>query len=148
MEKVSSLAKDNRIKSLEDLVIKIGYDPKDVNVVEEIVRKKNLDIAALRNQLKLPATEDPMTKDIEESEAPKEDVMKLIIEQNIQIRKMEVEMEKLIKEKEDSLKMAIAPLDSLPISQLPSTGATTVATSSTQTVSVEQATQTLQNMSL
>lgn len=37
MEKVSSLAKDNRIKSLEDLVIKIGYDPKDVNVVEEIV---------------------------------------------------------------------------------------------------------------
>jgi len=32
MEKVSSLAKDNRIKSLEDLVVKIGYDPKDINV--------------------------------------------------------------------------------------------------------------------
>jgi len=34
MEKVSSLAKDNRIKSLEDLVIKIGYDPKDINVAQ------------------------------------------------------------------------------------------------------------------
>ena len=42
------MAKDNRIKSLEDLVIKIGYDPKDVNVAEEIIRKKNLDITALR----------------------------------------------------------------------------------------------------
>ena len=64
MEKISSLAKYNRIKSLEDLVTKIGYDPKDVNVAEEII-KKNLDIATLRKQLKLPATEDPMTKDIE-----------------------------------------------------------------------------------
>jgi len=48
MEKVSSLAKENRIKSLEDLVTKIGYDPKDVIVAEEIIKKKNLDIAALR----------------------------------------------------------------------------------------------------
>lgn len=34
IEKVSSLAKDNRIKSLEYLVIEIGYDPKDINVAE------------------------------------------------------------------------------------------------------------------
>ena len=64
MEKVSSLAKDNRIKSLEILVVKIVYDPKDVNVAEEIIKKKNIDIATLRNQLKLPATEDPLTKGI------------------------------------------------------------------------------------
>jgi len=83
MEKVSSLAKDNMIKSLEELVIKIGYDPKDVIAAEEIIKKKNLDIAALRKQLKLPAIEDPMTKDIAEGEAQQADMMKLIIDQNI-----------------------------------------------------------------
>jgi len=63
----------------------------------------------LRKQLKLLATEDPMTKDIEESEAQKADMMKLIIEQNIQIRNMEPEIEKMIKENEESHKMAISP---------------------------------------
>lgn len=27
IEKLSSLSKDNRLKSLEDIIIKIGYDP-------------------------------------------------------------------------------------------------------------------------
>lgn len=89
MEKVSSLAKENMIKSLKDLVIKIGYEPKDVIVAEEIIKKKKMDFAALRKQLKLPTIEDPMTKDIVEVEAQKWDMMKLIIDQNIQIRKME-----------------------------------------------------------
>ena len=62
MEKVSSLAKDNRMKSLEDLVVKIGYDLKDINIAEEIIKKKNMDIGALRKQLKLPAMEDPLAK--------------------------------------------------------------------------------------
>ena len=48
MENVSSLSKDNRIKSLEDFVVNIGYDPKDVNAAEEIIKKKNLDIETLR----------------------------------------------------------------------------------------------------
>ena len=56
MEKISSLAKDNRIKSLEDLIIKIGYDPKYLNVSKEIIKEKNLDIASLRKQLKFLAT--------------------------------------------------------------------------------------------
>jgi len=89
-----------------------------------------------------------VTKDIEEGETQKADMMKLIIDQNIQIKQMEVELEKLIKEKEDILKMAIVPLDVVPLSQLPSTGETTAPTTSTQTPSVEQVTQTLQNMSL
>ena len=80
MEKISSLAKDNRIKSLEDLVVKIGYDPIDINFAEDIIKKKNLDIAALRKKLKLPATKDPLTKDMEENETHKGDMMKLIME--------------------------------------------------------------------
>lgn len=100
MEKISSLEKDNRIKSLEDFVVKIGYDLKDINATKDIIKKKNIVIAALREKLKLPAIEDPLTKDIEENETRKGDMMKLIIEQNVQIRHMEVEMEKMVKEKE------------------------------------------------
>jgi hypothetical protein len=39
---VSSFAKDNRIKCLEELVLKIGYDPSNVKVVEELLKKKNV----------------------------------------------------------------------------------------------------------
>ena len=83
MDKVSCLAKYNKITSLEDLVIKIWYEPNDVSATEEIIKNKNLEIATLRKQLKLPATEDTMTKDIAEGEAKKADMMKLIIDQNI-----------------------------------------------------------------
>ena len=62
IEKVSSLAKDTKIKSLEDLVLKVGYDPSNINVAEEIVKKKNAEISTLRKQLKLTTSEEPMTK--------------------------------------------------------------------------------------
>lgn len=59
LEKVSSLSEDTRIKYLEEVVIKAGSDPDNSKSMEDIIRKKNVDIAALKNQLKLPATEDP-----------------------------------------------------------------------------------------
>ena len=59
IEKISSLAKDNRFKPLEGSVIKIGYDPTDVKAIEDIIMKKNTDIAALKKQQKFPSTEDP-----------------------------------------------------------------------------------------
>lgn len=100
IEKIQSLAKDNRIKSLEGLVIKIGYGPTNVKVVEAIIKKKNIDIAALRKQLKWPSIEDPETKEITESEQHKEEMLKLIKEHNLQIKNMEEKIEKLINEKE------------------------------------------------
>ncbi len=48
LEKASSSAKDTRIKSLEDLVIEMGHDPKDVKVVELLIKKKNEDISSLK----------------------------------------------------------------------------------------------------
>jgi hypothetical protein len=48
LENISSFAKDNRIKSLEELVLKIGYDPSNVKAVEEMLKKKNVGIASLR----------------------------------------------------------------------------------------------------
>ena len=89
LEKVSSFEKDRRIKTLEDLVVNIGYDPSNVNAIEEIIKKKNVDIATLRKQLKIPATKDPLVKDIEENETQKIDKMKLIMEHNAQLKKME-----------------------------------------------------------
>ena len=62
------MAKDTKIKSLENLVIKLGYDPKDVKAAEYIVRRKNADIEALRKQLKLPSTKDPQAKEVGELE--------------------------------------------------------------------------------
>jgi hypothetical protein len=55
---VSSFVKDNRIKSLEEMVLKVGYDPSNVKVAEELLKKNNFDIASLRKQLKFPTTED------------------------------------------------------------------------------------------
>jgi hypothetical protein len=47
-KKVSSLEKDNKIKYLEELVLKIGYDPSNVKAVEELLKNKNTDIASMR----------------------------------------------------------------------------------------------------
>jgi hypothetical protein len=80
LEKISSFAKDNIIKSLEELVLKIGYDPSNVKEVEDMLKKKNTDIASLRKQLKLPPTEDAQAKEIAEKEGEKDEMLKLIME--------------------------------------------------------------------
>ena len=62
LENISSLEKGTKIKYLEGLVIKLGYDPNNVKVVEEMIKRKNVDIQALRKNLKLPTTEYHQTK--------------------------------------------------------------------------------------
>ena len=82
LEKISSFAKDNKIKSLEELVLKIGYDPSNVKVAEEMLKKNNADIASLRKQLKFPPTEDSQAKEVVEAVNEKEELLKLIMQQN------------------------------------------------------------------
>ena len=77
MEKISSMAKDSRIKYLEDLIVKLVNGPTNVQAVEEPLKKNNADIAALRKQLKMPVAKDPLAKGIEEQ---KTELMKLVIE--------------------------------------------------------------------
>ena len=48
IEKASSQAKDNRIKTLEEIIIGLGHNPKDVHGIEAFIKKKDDDIAALR----------------------------------------------------------------------------------------------------
>ena len=107
MEKISAMAKDSRINYLEDLIVKLGYDPTNLKVVEDNLKKKNTDIAALRKQLKMSATEDPLAKGIKEDESQTEKLMKLVMEHSAQIKKMETEMEKLLKEKEEANRVAL-----------------------------------------
>ena len=83
MENISSLGKDTRIKTLEDVVVKIGYDPANIEAVEEILKKKNADIETLRKKLKISATKDPLAKGIEENETQKTEMMKLIMEKTM-----------------------------------------------------------------
>jgi predicted transcriptional regulator with HTH domain len=100
LEKISSFSKDNKIKTLEELVLKIGYDPSNVKAAKEMIKNKNVGIASLRKQLKLPPIEDSQTMEIAEMEREKDEMLKLIMEQNAQLKEMEAEMEKLVKEKE------------------------------------------------
>jgi ParB-like chromosome segregation protein Spo0J len=127
LENISSLAKENKIKSLEELVLKIGYDPSNVKAIEELLKKKNVDIASLRKQLKLSATEDSQEKEIAKSEGHKEEMLKLIMEQNAQIKEMEVELDKLVKEKELNVPMIVIPLNAVPLTRI-STATTTTTT--------------------
>jgi hypothetical protein len=126
LEKISSFAKDNRIKTLEELVLNIRYDPSNVKVAKEMIKKKNFGIASLRNQLKLPPTEDSQAKEIAETEGEKDEMLKLIIEQNAQIKEMEVDMEKLVKEKEQLKPMEVIPLSALPLLEVSTTSLTKV----------------------
>jgi hypothetical protein len=116
LEKISSFAQDNRIKTLEELVLKIGYDPSNVKAVEEMIKKKNEDIASLRKQLKFPPIGDSQAKEIAKTEGEKDEKLKLIMEQNAQLKEMEVEMEKLVKEKEQLKPMEFIPLSAVPLS--------------------------------
>ena len=98
--KASSYAKYLRIKSLEELVIQVGYDPANVKAAEELVKKNNVDIAALRKQLKLPPTEHPQAKEIVQEKNQKDDMMNLIFQLTGQIKEMEIQMDKLVHERE------------------------------------------------
>ena len=63
LEKASSLAKENRIKSLEDIIIELGHDPKYAKGIKELMRKKEEDNDALKKKLKMPPMH-PQTIDV------------------------------------------------------------------------------------
>jgi len=145
LEKISSFAKDNRIKTLEELVLKIDYDPSNVKTAEEMIKKKNADISSLRKQLKLPPTEDLWAKEIAKREGEKDEMLKLLMEQNAQLKKMEVEMEKLVKEKEKLKPMEVIPLSAIPILGV-SIASVTEVPSATPLTSLEKTTDLAKSM--
>lgn len=61
-------------------------------VLRGSLKEKNVDIAALKKHLKHPSTEDPQMKEVGLLEKDKEDIFKIIIEQNGHIKQMEAEI--------------------------------------------------------
>jgi hypothetical protein len=68
-----------------------------VKAVENMLKEKNVDIVSLRKKLKLPPMEDAQEKDIVETEGEKDEMIKLIMEKNAQLKEMEEELERLVK---------------------------------------------------
>jgi hypothetical protein len=60
-----------------------------------------------------------------ESEGHKEEMSKLIMEQNEQIKEMEYELDNLVKEKEQSVQMVVIPLEESPLTGFSTTTTTT-----------------------
>ena len=98
IEKASSQAKDNRIKYLEEIIISLGHNPKDIKGIEALIKNKDDDIAALRKQLKLPASRHPQTKEVLKKNS-KEEMMELLLKMNEQLSETEKELEQAWKEK-------------------------------------------------
>lgn len=71
LEKVSSVAKDEKIKYLDEMVIKASFDANSSKSMEDIINKKNANIAAIKNKLKLPASEYPQAKELGETKLQK-----------------------------------------------------------------------------
>jgi len=93
LEKMSSPAKDNRIKTLEEIIVDLGHDPKDHKGVKALMKKKDDDIAALRKQLRLPPTVHPQTAELVQDKET-EDTMDLLMRMNQRIIQMEEELER------------------------------------------------------
>jgi len=65
----------------------MGYDPTNINAVEEVNKSKNADIATLRKQLEISYTKYPQTKEISQLEQEKQNMFKIIMEHNVLIEK-------------------------------------------------------------
>jgi len=98
-ERMSSTAKDNRIKTLEDLIVDLGHDPKDPKAVRTLMKKKDDDINALRKRLKLPPTEHPQTAELQK-EKEYEDLIDLMMQLNQKVIDLEKELEGALQDKQ------------------------------------------------
>lgn len=127
LEKASSLVEDNRIKSLEEIIIVLGHDPKDAKGIKALIKKKEEDIAALRKQLKLPPSTHPQTVEVIQQKS-EEDMMDLLLKLNERLNDIEQALEKALKEKQGEL--TSKPPEVIPIfsTVVPSTLGTSVAT--------------------
>jgi len=98
LEKASSLAKDNRINSFEEIIIELGHDPEDAKGIKALMKKNEEDIVALRKQLKLPITMHPQTTEVVQEKA-EEDMMDLLMRMNQRLNETEQELEKALQER-------------------------------------------------
>jgi len=76
-------------------VIELGHDPKDVKAAEQLIKKKNDDIVALKKHLKIPPLHHPQTVEVIERQK-EEELMDLVLKLNDQLKETEKELENAI----------------------------------------------------
>jgi len=131
LEKDSSQAKDNRIKSLEDLIIEMGHDPKDIKAIEELIKQKNKDIASLKKQLKIPSLHHPQTQEVLQSQTQHEDLMDIVLKLNDQLRSTDKELDALIQLKKGEVGTTSKTVIPTVTTEVPSTLVATLAPKTT-----------------
>lgn len=99
LEKASSQAKDNMIRSLEDIIIDLGHDPSNPKAVQALMKKKEEDIAALRKMVKIPATLHPQTEGVAKKKKD-EEVMPMLLTLHNRLIETEGALEEALKQKE------------------------------------------------
>lgn len=70
---------------MEDLVIELGHDPKDVKAAKKLIKKKNDDLVALKKQLKIRPLRHPQTTEVLETQK-EEELMDLVLRLNEQLK--------------------------------------------------------------
>jgi len=99
LEKASSQAQDNRIRSLEYIIIELGHDPSDPKAVQALLKEKEADIAALRKMVKIPATLHPQTEDVAQQRKD-QDVAAMLLTLHKQLVETEGALQAALKQKE------------------------------------------------
>ena len=116
-ERLSSKAKDNRIKSLEEIIVDLGHDPSDPTGVKALMKKKDDDLNAMKKRLKLSPTEHPQTAELQKERQVNEQ-LDLLLQQDQRIQELEKELEGALQNKQGE-----------PTLQAPPTGSTTATAS-------------------
>ena len=99
LEKASSQAKDNRIKSLEEIIIELGHDPNEPKGVQALMKKKDEDIATLKKLVKLPPTLHPQTEGVAQQRKD-QDVVAMLLALHKRLLEIEGALEAALKQKE------------------------------------------------
>ena len=74
----------------------MGHYPNDVKATERLIKKKNDDIDALKNHLKIPPLHHPQTTEVLETQKGQEELMDLVLKLNDQLKETKKELDTLI----------------------------------------------------
>jgi len=137
-ERLSSTAKENRIKTLEEIIVDLEHDPKDPKGVRALIKKKDDDIAALKKRLRLLPTQHPQTRELQKEKEAK-DRLDLMMKLNQRVIDLEGELERALQGKQgestSQLPQTVPIVVSIPPAQAaltpPTVPATTTATDAT-----------------
>jgi len=102
LERASSQAKDNRIKALEDIIIEFGHDPNDIKAIQEVLKLRDADLAAIKKRMKIPPTIHPQTDEVAQQRRDK-DITNLLMT----LYKELVETQQRLLETENTLEATI-----------------------------------------